>query len=98
MSPNSIASLVLAVELARCWAAEHPAAARAGRRRTVLPLALLALVAVDLARERRQHVPLTWGAGLLAAILAALLVAGHVDDEGGLANVRIPEILRIDRI
>lgn len=55
-------------------------------------------MAVDLARERRQHVPLTWGAGLLAAILAALLVAGHVDDEGGLANVRIPEILRIDRI
>lgn len=95
----SIASLVVVVELAFCWSAQRPATEQAGRRRTLLPVALLALVAVDLARHPwRRNPHLTWDAGLLGAILIGLVVVGHVDDEGGPANVRIPEILRIDRI
>jgi hypothetical protein len=61
-----------------------------------LPLGLLALAAVDLVRLRDGG--LTWGGGMAVALSAALALFGYVEGRGGLAGLRVPAILRVDRL
>jgi hypothetical protein len=65
----------------------------------VLPVALLALTALDLG-ETAQVVHFVDWEGWLALVLSVLLVAlGWIGQRGGLDNFRIPdEIWRVDRI
>jgi hypothetical protein len=62
----------------------------------LLPLALLALAALDLARLRADGV--TWGRGAVVALALLLTVLGRIERREGLENLRVPEILRVDRI
>jgi hypothetical protein len=86
LSWTTIAGVLLAIHLLRSWSREE----RAGRL-VALPLAMLALAAVDLIRVD----DVTWGGGVVVALCLALGMFGLIEQRGRLA---VPEILRVDRI
>jgi hypothetical protein len=47
--------------------------------------------------EERYH-SITWGGRIIVGLCLALAFFGYVERRGGLRNLRIPEILRVDRI
>lgn len=61
-----------------------------------LPLFLLALAAVDLIAERSRGI--SWGGGIIVGLSLVLALIGYVEQQGGLRNLRLPEIMRVDRI
>ena len=97
-------SLILAVNLAYSWARPRRQV-DAPRRRllgpTALPLAVLGLVGAEVG----GRLVLPWGAGAVVVLLGLLLAAGLLDQHsgpGGLLagarSLRVPELLRIDRL
>ncbi len=65
-------------------------------RLVLMPLALLALAAVELIRFR--DLGLAWGGGTVVGLCLLLAALGRVEQRGGWANVHVPELLRIDRL
>jgi hypothetical protein len=92
----TIAGTLLAVWLVREWGDQIADASVKDDRLVLIPLAMLAVVAPDLIRHR--NFGLTWGGG--AAVVLCLLLAqlGRVQQREGLESLRIPEILRVDRL
>jgi hypothetical protein len=62
----------------------------------LVPLALLALAAVDLINQRGNA--LTWGRGALVGLCVLLAILGRIEQQGGLESPRIPDALRLDRL
>ncbi len=91
----TIAGLVVAVRLVRAWSAQV-ARASASIWLVFLPLGLLALAAVDLFRLRDGGI--SWGGGLVVALSLLLVLFGWVEQRDGLDSLRVPEILRVDRL
>jgi hypothetical protein len=83
---------VLAVWLASAWLRPQVDAGLA----LLIPLALLALVALWLVKERTYDV--NWGGRIVIALLLLLALLGRLEQRGGLENFRVPELLRIDRL
>jgi hypothetical protein len=92
----TIASALLAIWLLRLWARQIASPSASADWLVLLPLALLALAALDLIRLRDLGV--TWGRGVVVALSLLLVVLGRVERRGGLENFRVPEILRVDRL
>jgi hypothetical protein len=65
-------------------------------RLVLLPLALLALAALELIRFREAGIE--WGGGIVLGICLLLAFLGRVEQDGGLRNLHVPEILRVDRL
>jgi hypothetical protein len=62
-----------------------------------VPLALLALAALDLIRFRGGDV--VWGAVILVGLCLVLALCGWIEEHNGLDGVRVPEeIWRVDRL
>ena len=53
------------------------------------------MVALELIRYRGH---ITWGGGALVGLGVFLASIGIVENRFGLANFRVPEILRVDRL
>ena len=92
----TIAGALVGVRLLGRWVAQVPSATANAHWLMLLPLALLALATVDLARLRDEG--LTWGRGTIVGLCVVLLLLGWVEKRDGLERLRLPEVLRIDRL
>jgi hypothetical protein len=92
----TIAGALVGVRLLGRWVAQVPSATANAHWLMLLPLALLALATVDLARLRDEG--LTWGRGTIVGLCVVLLLLGWVEKRDGLERLRLPEVLRIDRV
>ena len=92
----AVAGLLLSLHLLASWLPLAEARPRGDRTLTVVPLALLGLVAVAILRERSQG--LTWGGGTMLGLCLFLLLLGWSEDKQRLERLRVPELLRVDRL
>ena len=92
----TIAGTLIGIHLLCLWGRRIAGVAGSSEWLIVLPLAMLGLAAVDLIRLRDDG--MTWGGGVVVGLCALLTLFGWVEQEEGLDNLRIPEILRIDRL
>lgn len=91
----TMAGAVLGIYLLGLWVRQI--AAPSGSPALVLvPLALLALTAVDLIDFLDEGVD--WAGGAIVGLCLLLAVLGRMEQRGGLDSVRLPEILRVDRL
>jgi hypothetical protein len=87
-----IAGIVLAVRLAAAWLRSRVEAGLA----LLIPLAMLALIALWLIEERSYHV--NWGGRIVIALCLLLALLGRLEQRGRLETFRVPELLRFDRL
>jgi hypothetical protein len=92
----TLAGALVGVRLLGLWVAQVPAATASAHWLVVLPLALLALATLDLVRLRDEG--LTWVRGTVVGLCLVLLLLGWVEKRDGLERLRLPEVLRIDRL
>jgi hypothetical protein len=90
----TIAGILVAVRLARCWSTR--AGVRPSSLVVGLPVALLALAAVDLIRAR--DLGIAWGGDIVVVLCSLLVLAGWIERTQGLETWRLPEALRVDRL
>jgi hypothetical protein len=91
----TITGALLGIRLLRLWALQV-AGASGSSELVFLPLALLALATVDFINQGADAV--AWGRGTVVALCLLLAAFGRIEQRGGLDSVRVPEILRVDRI
>lgn len=92
----TIAAALLTLWLLQLWGEQIAIPAAGSPWLVLVPLALLALAAIDLVRLRDAG--LMWGHGAVLGLCLVLLLLGRVEQRDGLESFRLPEILRIDRI
>jgi hypothetical protein len=92
----TIAGMLLGIHLVRLWTQQIAGRSWNAGLLVLLPLVLLALAAVDLIQAHGTGV--TWGGGAVVALCLLLALLGRVEQHEGLENVRIPEMLRVDRL
>jgi hypothetical protein len=91
----TIAGELLGIHLLGLWARQI-ARGSGGAKLVLVPLALLALAAIDLVNQRTEAA--TWGRGALVGLCVLLAVLGSLEQRGGLESQHIPEALRLDRL
>jgi hypothetical protein len=92
----TIAGVLGVVWLLRLWVRQAAGAPAGVEWLVVIPLALLGLAALDLIRLRAAGV--TWGNGAVVGCCVLLALLGRVEQRVGLENLRVPELLRVDRL
>jgi hypothetical protein len=92
----TIPGLLLALWLLQLWVDRICAAGAASNRLLIAPLALLALAALDLIRAREDVI--TWGRGIVVGACLLLCALGRIEQQVGLERVRVPGVLRVDRL
>lgn len=93
----TIAGAVAAMRLLGSWARWATGRTEADTSLLALPLGLLALAALDLIRVPEEAT--SWGGGWIVVGVSLLLaVLGRIEQRTGLENLRVPEVLRIDRL
>ena len=88
--------MVLAIWLLGLWAGRTAGASASTGLLAILPLALLALAALDVIRGRDYGI--NWGRGIVLALCALLTLLGRIEQREGLESLRVPEALRLDRL
>lgn len=89
--------LLLTIHLLRRWLESARRTPFPSDQLVVLPLALLALTALELIQRRSEG--LTWGGGILVGLCLLLALLGWMEPKGRLESIRVPEELwRIDRL
>jgi hypothetical protein len=91
----TIAGALLGIRLLRLWAGQAAAGSRAPEL-VLLPLALLALATIDFINQGEDAV--SWGRSAVVGLCLLLAFLGRAEQRRGLEKLRIPEVLRIDRI
>jgi hypothetical protein len=86
----TVAGALLALTLIRLWLERPPNTLQL----LVVPAVIAALAGLDLARWET----ITWGGGIVLALCGLLALCAFVEQRGGLGELRIPEILRVDRL
>jgi hypothetical protein len=92
----TVAGALLAIHLLASWARRIANVSEDADRLVLLPLALLALAALDLIRLRDAGI--TWGGGIVVGLCLVLALLGRIEQREGLENVRVPDVLRVDRL
>jgi hypothetical protein len=92
----SIAAALLCLHLIRLWVRQAAPRARGSARLALVPVALLALTAVELIASRGNGI--TWEGGTAVVLCSLLAMLGWIEHLDGLENLQLPEILRVDRI
>lgn len=91
----AVAATVVAIQLGAVWI-RLAGSATPGREVILLPILLTGIVAYVAAGAGTDEV--TWGHGVFVAAAILLVWLGRVVLAGRLTSIRVPEILRIDRI
>ncbi|HEU0246303.1 MAG TPA: hypothetical protein VFR38_04385 [Gaiellaceae bacterium] len=91
----TVAGALLAIHLLGSWA-RRIADSQSAEPLVLIPLALLALAALDLIRLRDAGI--TWGGGIVVGLCLLLALLGRIEQREGLENFRVPEVLRVDRL
>jgi hypothetical protein len=91
----TLASALIGVRLIFAWVRQAGGADRAPEL-ALLSLGLVALAVLD--AVPLPTIQLNWNGGLLLAITLPLLLLAVIEERGGLRNLQVPEILRVDRI
>jgi hypothetical protein len=86
----TVAGALLALTLIRLWLERPPDT----RQLLIVPVVIAVLAGLDLARIET----LTWGGGIVLGLCALLALFAWVENGRGLGRLRVPEILRIDRL
>jgi len=92
----TVAGALLAIHLLGSWARRIARPSQSADRLVLLPLALLAIAALDLIRLRDAGI--TWGGGIVVGLCLLLSLLGRIEQRDGLENFRVPEVLRVDRL
>lgn len=93
----AVAGLLLTIHLLRRWLESARRIPFPSDQLVVLPLALLALTALELVRKRSEG--MTWGGGILVGLCLLLALLGWMEPNGRLEGIRVPEeFWRIDRL
>jgi hypothetical protein len=94
----TIAGLLIAIHLGRLWLDRATAATTSPGSQwlVILPMVLLTLAGIDLARLRSD--PISWGEGALTALALALALLGRIEHRKGFGRLRVPQVLRVDRL
>jgi hypothetical protein len=92
----TVAGALLGIHLFGSWLRRAAGGSASPEPLVLLPLALLALAALDLIRLRSAGI--TWGGGIVVGLCILLALLGRVESQGGLESMQIPEILRVDRL
>jgi hypothetical protein len=92
----TIVGALVGIRLLHLWVRQITGASGSADLLVILPLALLALAALDLIRLRDGGI--SWGGGVVVGLCFLLALSGRVEQQQGLQNFRIPEILRVDRL
>jgi hypothetical protein len=92
----TVAGALLGIHLFGSWLRRAAGGSARPGLLVVLPLALLALAALDLIRLRSAGI--TWGGGLVVGLCILLAVLGRVEAQSGLEKMQIPASLRVDRL
>jgi hypothetical protein len=88
----TVAGIFLAIHLLASWVERPPRADRL----VLVPLGLLALVALDLVHERYRGIG--WGGIAVVALCLLLSLLGSIERGGDPKKIPLPEILRVDRL
>ena len=92
----TIAGALVGIHLLFTWLGLLEGSADNADWLVALPLFLLALAVVDLIA--RRDLGITWGGGIVVGLCLLLAFFGHLERRGGLRKLRLPEVLRVDRI
>lgn len=92
----TVAGALLAIHLLGSWARRIAGPSQSPDRLVLMPLALLALAALDLIRLRDAGI--TRGGGIVVGLCLLLALLGRIEQREGLENFRVPEVLRVDRL
>lgn len=92
----TVAGALLGIHLLGSWLRRAAGGSARPEPLVFLPLALLALAALDLIRLRSAGI--TWGGGIVVGLCILLALIGRVESQGGLENMQVPEVLRVDRL
>jgi hypothetical protein len=94
---SAVAALFLSLYLIRIWIRRLQDPSARDDRLVLVPLVLLVLPALQLIRAR-DLLGVALGGWILVGLCLALAALGWVEQRGGLSGLRLPEILRIDRL
>jgi hypothetical protein len=92
----TVAGALLAILLFGSWARRIARPSERPDRLVFIPLGLLALAAIDIIRLRDAGI--TWGGASIVGLCLLLALLGRVEQREGLESLRVPEILRVDRL
>jgi hypothetical protein len=92
----TIVGALVGIRLLGLWVRQIKGASGSADLLVILPLALLALAALDLIRLRANGI--TWGGGVVVGLCLLLVLSGRAEQLQGIQNLRVPEILRVDRL
>jgi hypothetical protein len=92
----AIAAVLLTLHLVRRWLEFAGGPSDRAEELVLLPLGVLALTALALIHEHGNG--MTWGGGILVGLCIVLTLFGWIEQRGDLEGLRVPEILRVDRL
>jgi hypothetical protein len=91
----TLGGALLGIHLTALWVRRGVGGLADGSALVLVPGAMLALAAIDVIARRHNE---RWGAGAIVGLCLLLMFVGDAERRGGLRQIRVPEILRIDRI
>jgi hypothetical protein len=93
----TLTSGLIGLRLVRLWAQRARGVSTHAQELVALSLVLVALAMLDAMPHRAPH-HLTWNLAVLLGLTVPLTLFALVEERGGVRNIRIPALLRIDRI
>jgi len=92
----SVAALLLALHMLRLWIGRIGSPSAPSRSLAVTPLLILPLPVLELVHERALGI--AWGGVILISLCLLLAAFGWSEQRGSLERLRLPEVLRVDRL
>ena len=92
----AVVGMLLALHLLRRWLEFVAGPSGRAEELVLLPLGVLAMTALALVHERSNG--MTWGGWILVGLSLVLSLCGWIEQRGDFDRIRVPEVLRVDRL